>query len=68
MNAIWVAICSLVILLGFEMRYRLTSEEISEIKRNAAILEADLNQLRQQLKLKKDAFEEINPQLKNPPK
>ena len=68
MNAIWVAICSLVILLGFEMRYRLTSEEISEIKRNAAILEAYLNQLRQQLKLKKDAFEEINPQLKNPPK
>jgi len=61
MYATFIAICSLVILLGFEIRYRLISEEIVRLRSRTNVIDEEIFRLKEALKMKKDAFEEYKP-------
>lgn len=61
MSAIYVTICSLVILLGFEIRYRVMTEEIAALKISISSLKKEVLRLNEEMKLKKNAFEEHRP-------
>lgn len=61
MNAIYVTICALVILLGFEIRYRLMGEELASLKAESGRLDKEVLKLQEEMKLKKNAYEEFKP-------
>lgn len=63
MSAIIITICSLVILLGFEIRHREMKEEIEKLNAGIGRLDEEVIQLKSQIKLKKDAFQEHKPLL-----
>jgi type VI protein secretion system component VasF len=58
MYAIFIAICALVILLGFEIRYREMIEELVELDDKMNGLLEDISRLKEDMKLKKDIYEE----------
>ena len=61
MNAIYITICALVILLGFEIRYRITTEELNQVKVDLGRLEREILRLKDEVKKKKDIYEEYKP-------
>ncbi len=61
MNVIFVIICILAILLGFEIRYRLITEEITKIRSKTNILDEEVFRLKETIKMKKDIYEEYEP-------
>jgi len=63
MSAIIITICSLVILLGFEIRHREIKEEVEKLNTSIARLDEEVIELKSQMKLKKDAFQEHKPLL-----
>jgi len=56
---IWVLICGLFVLLGFEIRYRLIIEQISESKAKINRLSEEIIKLKDEVKKKKDVLERI---------
>ncbi|MDD4938914.1 MAG: hypothetical protein PHE18_00720 [Candidatus Omnitrophica bacterium] len=56
----FVALCALVILLGFEIRYREMAEDMVKLRTRINILTEEIAQLKEAMKLKKNAFEEYN--------
>jgi len=56
---IWVFICGLFVLLGFEIRYRLIIEQISESKAKISRLSEEIIKLKDEVKKKKDVLERI---------
>jgi hypothetical protein len=61
MIAIFVSICSFVILLGFEIRYREIVEEVTKLKTKANILDEEVFRLKEEMKMKKNIYEESSP-------
>jgi hypothetical protein len=61
MSTIVITACSFFILLGFEIRHRQTVEMLLELDNKLADFEKEIADLRNDLKLKKDAYEEIKP-------
>jgi hypothetical protein len=58
MNAFFVTICGLVILLGFEIRYRSLAYEISLLKIEINKLGEAISKLNAEMKLKQNIYEE----------
>lgn len=58
MAVIFVAICGLVILLGFEIRHREIIEELSKLKSITNALEREVVKLNGEVKMKKNIYEE----------
>ena len=63
MYAIFITICALVVLLGFEIRHREMVEELAKLKASTSRLDEEVIALKSQMKLKKDAYEEHKPLL-----
>jgi FtsZ-binding cell division protein ZapB len=61
MNAFFVTVCGLVILLGFEIRYRSTIYEISLLKIEINKLGEEILKLKAEMKLKQNIYEEHGP-------
>jgi FtsZ-binding cell division protein ZapB len=61
MNAFFVTVCGLVILLGFEIRYRSTIYEISLLKIEINKLGEEILKLKAEMKLKQNISEEHGP-------
>jgi hypothetical protein len=61
MNAFYVTIASLVILLGFEIRHRITTEELTQLKADTSRLDREISRLKDELKKKQNIYEEYNP-------
>ncbi len=64
---ILVAICALMIFLGFEIRHNEITEEIWKLKKNTFRMDEEIAALKSQIKMKKDAFEEHKSTLLYPP-
>ena len=60
---IFATACGLVILLGYEIRYRGMVEEMDKIKHNARKTNEEIVKLHEQMKLKKNIYEEHNPSI-----
>ena len=58
MWTIFVTICSFVILLGFEIRYRENAEEITKLRSKTNILDEEVFRLKEEMKMKKNIYEE----------
>ena len=58
MYAIFIAICALVILLGFEIRYREILEELVDLNYKMNALTEEVLKLKEEMKLKKNIYEE----------
>jgi len=58
MVIIFVTICSLVILLGFEIRHREVIEELTKLRTKTNVLEEDVFRLKEEIKMKKNIYEE----------
>ena len=58
---IFFTICALMILLGFEIRHRVMTEEVSALKDKTAELEEEITRLKAEMKLKKNIYEENAP-------
>ena len=61
MYAIFITICALVILLGFEVRHRVTVEAINEIDLEIIRLNQEVIKLKEEMKMKKNVYEEYKP-------
>ena len=61
MTVIVITICSLVVLLAFEMRHREISERLSVLETNNNDFEEKIQKLKEELKKKKDSYEEYKP-------
>jgi hypothetical protein len=61
MNPFFITICGLVILLGFEIRYRSTLYELNLLKIEILELEKEISKLNGAIKLKQNIFEEHGP-------
>ena len=61
MNSIYITICALVILLGFEIRYRLMAEELNILKTELSRLEKEVLRLNEEVKMKQDIYKEYKP-------
>lgn len=61
MYVIFVTICALVVLLGFEIRHREIVEQLNELKEDTAKLYEEILRLRDELKTKKSVCEEYRP-------
>jgi hypothetical protein len=61
MIAIFVTICSFVILLGFEIRHREIVEEVTKLNTKANILNEEVFRLKEEMKMKKNIYEESSP-------
>jgi type VI protein secretion system component VasF len=61
MFAIFITICALVILLGFEVRHRETAEALNELKSLINRLDDDIVRLKEEMKKKKNVYEEYKP-------
>jgi len=58
MVIIFVTICSLVILLGFEIRHREVIEELTKLRTKTNVLEEEVFRLKEEIKMKKNIYEE----------
>ena len=58
MNAFVVTICGLVILLGFEIRYRGMTYQLELLKIAISELEKQTSEMAKELKLKQNVYEE----------
>jgi len=61
MNAIYVTICSLFVLLGFEIRYRQFGEELLKLRSKINRLDEEVIRLKEEIKFKQDIYKEYNP-------
>jgi type VI protein secretion system component VasF len=61
MYAIFVTICGLVILLGFEIRYRVIAEELSKLRTNTNKLDEEIIRLKAEMKMKQNIYEDYKP-------
>ncbi len=61
MYAIFITICGLVILLGYEIRHREITAELVEIRDKVIALNEEISRLKEDLKLKKNIYEEFKP-------
>lgn len=61
MYAIFVTICALVILFGFEVRHRIMVEQINEIDAQIIRLDQEVLKLKEEIKMKKNIYEEYKP-------
>ncbi len=61
MNAIYVAICGLFILLGFEIRYRQMGEELLRLRSKINRLDEEVVRLKEEMKYKQDVYKEYKP-------
>ena len=61
MNAIYIAICALFILLGFEIRHRQLSEELLKLRSKINRLDEEIIRLKEEMKFKQDVYKEYNP-------
>ena len=59
--AIVITICALVILLGLEIRHREVSEELTNLRIKANILDEEVQKLKAEIKLKKNIYDEYIP-------
>ena len=59
MYAVLVTICALVVLLGYEVRYRVLGEELASLRAEAKRLDGEVLRLNEEMKTKKNAFEEF---------
>jgi hypothetical protein len=53
MQAIYITMFGFIILLGFEIRYRLINDELLSLKKDIARIDKELVELTQEMKLKK---------------
>jgi hypothetical protein len=61
MYAIFVTICGLVILLGYEIRHREIIEELVDLRDKTNSLNEEVLRLKEELKLKKNIYEDYKP-------
>jgi hypothetical protein len=61
MQAILVAMASLLILFAFEIRHRETFFEIAELKSKIIVMAQEIAVLKAEMKLKKNVYEEHSP-------
>jgi len=61
MITIFVSICSFVILLGFEIRHREIVEEVTKLNTKANILDEEVFRLKEEMKMKKNIYEDSSP-------
>ncbi|MFH1479274.1 MAG: hypothetical protein ABIG92_05835 [Candidatus Omnitrophota bacterium] len=61
MNVIYITMFALVILLGFEVRYRLMAEKMDILNSEFGKLKKDIVRLNAEIKLKQDMYQENKP-------
>jgi len=61
MSVIFITICSLVILLGFEIRYREIAEELLGLFNKINKLDEEIVRLKAEIRMKKNIYEEHKP-------
>lgn len=67
MNGVYVAICAFVILLGFEIRYRLTMEQLNKLNEGVNMLSEEINSLREAIRAKADNDDKGKDETYRPP-
>jgi len=58
MYAMFITICALVILLGYEIRYRELADEVTKFKTIVWRMNEDVARLKEEIKMKKDVYDE----------
>ena len=61
MNVIYITICGLFVLLGFEIRYRQIGEELLKLRSKINRLDEEVIRLKEEIKFKQDIYKEYNP-------
>ena len=61
MNVIYITICGLFVLLGFETRYRQIGEELLKLRSRINRLDEEVIRLKEEMKFKQDIYKEYNP-------
>ena len=61
MEIVYIALFAFMILFGFEIRHRLMIEDIRDLKAEIEKLTDEIRRFREELKMKKNAYEEFNP-------
>lgn len=61
MSTIYITIFAFMILLGYEIRYRLLNEDLIKLRTKANILDEEISRLKAQMELKKNIYDDIKP-------
>jgi len=61
MQALYIAIAGFIILLAFEIRHRMISDELALLKTETSRLDRELLSVKEELKKKRNVYEEYKP-------
>ena len=64
MQALYVAIAGFIILLAFEIRHRMITEELALLKTETSRLDRELLNVKEEMKKKRNIYEEYKPPTK----